>query len=194
MDGASSRISDEEMKRLMIEVVNRVFTFLSYPEELAVLSAQTRGWDIPHLDQKANAGGEATHSPRRQSSGRRLHFENMRWSAGYLSPRMLACFCGRASGRKMVSTKITGVIDDKPVVGGRVVYRRVSDSGEINSSRSESWHRTIDVFDEKAGHSRGMPLFSDGRRAGVAPDAPVVHDQRSSDGASLRRLLCGLDL
>jgi hypothetical protein len=47
-----SRISDEEMKQLMIEVVNRVFTFLSYPEELAVLSAQTRGWDTPRLDQK----------------------------------------------------------------------------------------------------------------------------------------------
>jgi hypothetical protein len=47
-----SRISDEEMKRLMIEIVDRVFTFLSYPEELAVLSAQTRGWDRPRLDPK----------------------------------------------------------------------------------------------------------------------------------------------
>ncbi len=32
-----SRISDEEMKALMMEVVGRVFTFLRYPEELAVV-------------------------------------------------------------------------------------------------------------------------------------------------------------
>jgi len=30
-DSAYSRISDEEMKALMIEIVNRVFTFLSDP-------------------------------------------------------------------------------------------------------------------------------------------------------------------
>jgi hypothetical protein len=45
-----SRISDEEMKRLMIEVVDRVFTFLSYPDELAVLSAQAGKWNRPRLD------------------------------------------------------------------------------------------------------------------------------------------------
>jgi hypothetical protein len=45
-----SRNSDEEMKRLMIEIVNRVFTFCSYPEELAALSAQARNWNRPRLD------------------------------------------------------------------------------------------------------------------------------------------------
>jgi hypothetical protein len=45
-----SRISDEEMKRLMIEIVDRVFTFCSYPEELAALSAQARNWNHPRLD------------------------------------------------------------------------------------------------------------------------------------------------
>jgi hypothetical protein len=45
-----SRISDEEMKRLMIEIVDKVYTFLIYPAELAVLSAQTRRWDRPRLD------------------------------------------------------------------------------------------------------------------------------------------------
>ena len=45
-----SRISDEEMKRLMIEIVDRVFTFLTFPEELAVRSAQTRTWQRPRLD------------------------------------------------------------------------------------------------------------------------------------------------
>jgi hypothetical protein len=45
-----SRISDEEMKRLMIEIVNRVFTYLSYPDELAKLSASARKWNQPRLD------------------------------------------------------------------------------------------------------------------------------------------------
>jgi len=38
------------MKRLMIEIVNRVFTYLSYPDELARLSASARKWDRPRLD------------------------------------------------------------------------------------------------------------------------------------------------
>jgi hypothetical protein len=45
-----SRISDEEMKRLMIEIVDRVFTLLSYPEELAVLSPRALDWNRPRLD------------------------------------------------------------------------------------------------------------------------------------------------
>lgn len=44
-----SRISDEEMKALMIEIVDRVFTFLSYPEHLVRLGAAAR-WDSPKLD------------------------------------------------------------------------------------------------------------------------------------------------
>jgi hypothetical protein len=45
-----SRISDDEMKRLMIEIVNRVFTYLSYPDELSKLSVTARKWDQPRLD------------------------------------------------------------------------------------------------------------------------------------------------
>lgn len=44
-----SRISDEEMRTLMIQVVDRVFTFLRYPEDLARLGGATR-WDRPRLD------------------------------------------------------------------------------------------------------------------------------------------------
>ncbi len=36
----------------MIEIVDRVLTFLSFPEELAVRSAQTRTWQRPRLDPK----------------------------------------------------------------------------------------------------------------------------------------------
>ena len=45
------RISDAEMKKLMIEVVNRVFTYLSYPEELAAIRSAAK-WDLPRLDEK----------------------------------------------------------------------------------------------------------------------------------------------
>jgi hypothetical protein len=44
-----SRISDSEMEALMIEVVNRVFTFLQYPAPLGDLRAAAR-WNRPQLD------------------------------------------------------------------------------------------------------------------------------------------------
>ena len=44
------RISDEEMKVLMIDIVNKTYTFLRYLEELAAESAQTRRWNRPKLD------------------------------------------------------------------------------------------------------------------------------------------------
>jgi hypothetical protein len=45
------RISDGEVKLLMIDIVNKTYTFLRYVEELAAESAQTRRWDRPKLDQ-----------------------------------------------------------------------------------------------------------------------------------------------
>ncbi|MBA4092374.1 MAG: hypothetical protein C0494_17530 [Sphingobium sp.] len=44
-----SRIFDEEMKALMIEVTNRVFTFLTHAEDLLVVGAASR-WNRPQLD------------------------------------------------------------------------------------------------------------------------------------------------
>jgi hypothetical protein len=46
----ASRISDEEMKLLMIDIVNKTYTFLCYAEELATESAETRRWSRPKLD------------------------------------------------------------------------------------------------------------------------------------------------
>lgn len=43
-----SRISDAEMKVLMIDVVDRVFTYLRFPEELARIGGAAR-WDRPKL-------------------------------------------------------------------------------------------------------------------------------------------------
>ena len=45
-----SRISDEEMKTLMIECVDRVFTWLTYPEAMVSIPTATQGWDHPKLD------------------------------------------------------------------------------------------------------------------------------------------------
>ncbi len=45
-----SRISDPEMKALMIEVVDRVFTYMRYPEALASIPGG-RTWDRPNLDE-----------------------------------------------------------------------------------------------------------------------------------------------
>ena len=44
------RISDGEMKLLMIDIVNKTYTFLRYLEDLATESAQTRRWNRPKLD------------------------------------------------------------------------------------------------------------------------------------------------
>lgn len=62
-----SRISDEEMKTLMIEVVDRVFTYLSFPEVLGSIPGG-RTWDRPKLDAalmktvQRRAGQAAKHS------------------------------------------------------------------------------------------------------------------------------------
>ncbi len=45
-----SRISNEEMKALMIEVANKVFTFLTRVEDLMTLGPAAR-WNCPELDQ-----------------------------------------------------------------------------------------------------------------------------------------------
>lgn len=44
-----SRISDDEMKRLMIEITNKVFTFLTYAEDLTALGGAAR-WNRPEID------------------------------------------------------------------------------------------------------------------------------------------------
>lgn len=44
-----SRISDPEMKALMIEVVNKVYTFISHMEDLISLQGAAR-WNRPVLD------------------------------------------------------------------------------------------------------------------------------------------------
>jgi hypothetical protein len=51
----ASRISDPEMKAWMIEVTNRVFTFLSFPDQPIQLGGAA-GWNMPKLDEKMAQG------------------------------------------------------------------------------------------------------------------------------------------
>jgi hypothetical protein len=51
----ASRISDPEMKALMRQVVDAVFTFLSYPEQSIRLGGAAR-WDKPKLNTKMVKG------------------------------------------------------------------------------------------------------------------------------------------
>ena len=51
------RISDEEMRELMIAVVNRVFTFLLKPEGLLLLPSPKR-WNTPELSPDMLPGSE----------------------------------------------------------------------------------------------------------------------------------------
>ena len=66
------------------------------------------------------------------------------------------------------------VVENKRVVGGRVVQRHVLYLGEINSSQATVWRKAIEVLDEDAGHPRTMALFPEDRCAAVASDASVV--------------------
>jgi len=63
-----SRISDPEMKALMIEIVDRVFTFLQYPEQLGALGAAAR-WDRPKLDPALMRTVRRRRGDRRQTFG-----------------------------------------------------------------------------------------------------------------------------
>jgi hypothetical protein len=60
-----SRISDEEMRALMIDVVNKTVTFLRYLEDLAAESAQTRRWNQPKLDRDLMIGVRRRRAARR---------------------------------------------------------------------------------------------------------------------------------
>lgn len=44
-----SRISDAEMKQLMVEITNKVFTFLTYPDDLVTVGPAAR-WNKPEID------------------------------------------------------------------------------------------------------------------------------------------------
>ncbi len=66
------------------------------------------------------------------------------------------------------------VVENQRLAGGRVVPRHVLYLGEISPSQAAAWRKSIEVFDEGAGHSRTLALFPEDRAAAMAPDDSVV--------------------
>jgi hypothetical protein len=68
----------------------------------------------------------------------------------------------------------TVVVENKRVVGGRVVQRHVLYLGEINDTQELAWRKSIEVFDEGAARPRTLSLFPKDRCEGLLPDASIV--------------------
>jgi hypothetical protein len=66
------------------------------------------------------------------------------------------------------------VVENQRVADGRVVQRHVSYLGEISPSQAAAWRKSVDVFDEDAGHARTLALFPEDHAAVVASDNSVV--------------------
>src|SRR5271167_960720 len=66
------------------------------------------------------------------------------------------------------------VVENQRLEGGRVVQRHVLYLGEISPSQAAAWCKSIDVFDEDAGHPRTLALFPEDRCAEVASDGSLV--------------------
>src|SRR5271165_4016415 len=66
------------------------------------------------------------------------------------------------------------VVENKRVIGGRVVQRHVLYLGEINDTQELAWRKSIEVFDEGAARPRTLSLFPEDRCEGLLPDASIV--------------------
>src|SRR3954466_12992171 len=66
------------------------------------------------------------------------------------------------------------VVENQRLQNGRVVQRHVLYLGEISPSQAAAWRKSIEVFDEAAGHPRTLALFPEDRCAAVTPDSSVV--------------------
>jgi hypothetical protein len=66
------------------------------------------------------------------------------------------------------------VVENHRLGTGRVVQRHVLYLGEISPSQAAAWRKSIEVFDEAAGHSRTLALFPEDRATAVVSDNSVV--------------------
>jgi hypothetical protein len=65
-------------------------------------------------------------------------------------------------------------VENRRLPGGRVRQRHVLYLGEINSSKERAWRKSVEVFDERAAHSRSLVLFPEERiDAGVVDESVV---------------------
>jgi hypothetical protein len=66
------------------------------------------------------------------------------------------------------------VVENQRLAGGRVVQRHVLYLGEISPSQAAAWCKSIEVFDEDAGHARTLALFPEDRATVAASDNSIV--------------------
>jgi hypothetical protein len=97
------------------------------------------------------------------------------FQARVIADRFVAsCFCDVPSERRTARHSCWNIVENKRLDDGRVVQRHVLYLGEINSSQPAVWRKAIAVFDEDAGRSRTLALFSGDRREVAAGEACVV--------------------
>ena len=53
------------------------------------------------------------------------------------------------------------VVENRRVSGNKAVQRTVLYLGEITSSQENTWHKTLEVFDENTGKQEQKMLFAD---------------------------------
>ena len=87
------------------------------------------------------------------------------------------------------------VVENQRLEGGRVVQRHVLYLGEISPSQAAAWRKSIEVFDEDAGHPRTLALFPEDRATAVTPDSSIVQlrlsDNAAVPTAAMGRVLAG---
>jgi hypothetical protein len=66
------------------------------------------------------------------------------------------------------------VVENQRLDGGRVVQRHVLYLGEISPSQAAAWRKSIEVFDQDAGHPRTLALFPEDRATAATPDSSMV--------------------
>ena len=67
------------------------------------------------------------------------------------------------------------VVENHRLGTGRVVQRHGLYLGEISPSQAAAWRKSIEVFDQDAGHSRTLALFPEDRATAAVSDTSVVH-------------------
>src|SRR6266545_4036565 len=66
------------------------------------------------------------------------------------------------------------VVENRRVVGGRVVQRHVLYLGEINDTQELAWRKSIEVLEEGSARPRTLSLFPEDHCEGLLPDASIV--------------------
>jgi hypothetical protein len=66
------------------------------------------------------------------------------------------------------------VVENQRLAGGRVLQRHVLYLGEISPSQAAAWRKSIEVFDEDAGHARTLTLFPEDHATAAVSDDSIV--------------------